>query len=231
MFSPRKLATNVLLTSPSRSATLRYGCAFVTTALALVATRSMADFERAPYFTFFIFAVLVTAFYSGWRPALLVIGLSTLLNYFLLIAPFYKFGFARPNDAFRLGVFIALSTVIAGLVELVRSGVTQLQVAQIKIAEQGEQHRVTLTSIGDAVISVDIQEKVQFMNRIAESLTGWRLEEAGGRRLEEVFKVISELTQKPLESPVSQALRSGTVVDLENHALLLGKDGTRMSHR
>ena len=106
------------------------------------------------------------------------------------------------------------------------SGVTQLRVAQIKIAEQGEQHRVTLTSIGDAVISVDIQEKVQFMNRIAESLTGWRLEEAGGQRLDEVFRIISELTRKPLESPVSRALRSGTVVDLENHALLLEKDGT-----
>ena len=132
-----------------------------------------------------------TSFYSGWRPALLVIGLSTLLNYFLMIVPFYKFGFARPNDALRLGVFIALSTVIAGLVELVRSGVTQLQVAQIKIAEQGEQHRVTLTSIGDAVISVDIQEKVQFMNRIAESLSGWRLEEAGGQPLDEVFRIIS----------------------------------------
>ena len=229
MFSPRKLATNLLLTSPSRSVTLRYGCAFVTTAVALVVTRSMTDFERAPYFTLFIFAVLVTAFYSGWRPALLVIGLSTLLNYFLMITPFYKFGFARPNDALRLGVFIALSTVIAGLVELVRSGVTQLQVAQIKIAEQGEQHRVTLTSIGDAVISVDIQEKVQFMNRIAESLTGWRLEEARGQPLDEVFRIISELMRKPLESPVSRALRSGTVVDLENHALLLGKDGTERS--
>lgn len=226
MFSPRKLATNLLLTSPSRSATLRYGCAFLTTALALVVTRSMTDFERAPYFTLFIFAVLVTAFYSGWRPALLVIGLSTLLNYFLMIAPFYKLGFARPNDAIRLAVFMALSTVIAGLVELLRSGVTQLQVAQIKIAEQGEQHRVTLTSIGDAVISVDLQEKVQFMNRIAQSLTGWSLEEARGQRLEEVFRIIGELTRKPLDSPVSRALSSGTAVDLENHALLLRKDGT-----
>jgi PAS domain S-box-containing protein len=201
----------------------------VTTALALVATRSMADFERAPYFAIFIFAVLCTALYAGWRPALLVIGLSTLLNYFLFIAPFYKFGFARPNDAMRLGVFVALSTLIAGLIELLRSGVTQLRMAQIKIAEQGERYHVTLTSIGDAVIAVDVQEQVQFMNRVAESLTGWRLDEAAGQRLEDVFRVISELTRKPLESPVSRALRSGTVVDLENHALLLGKDGTECS--
>lgn len=229
VFSPRKLAADILLASPSRSATVRYGCAFVTTTLALVATRSMTDFERAPYFAIFIFAVLCTAFYAGWRPALLVIGMSTVLNYFLFIAPFYKLGFTRPNDAFRLGVFVALSTLIAGLLELLRSGVTQLRMAQIKIAEQGEQYHVTLTSIGDAVIAVDVQEQVQFMNRVAESLTGWRLDEAAGQRLEDVFKVISELTRKPLESPVSRALRSGTVVDLENHALLLGKDGTECS--
>jgi PAS domain S-box-containing protein len=228
VFSPRKLAADTLLASSSRSAVLRYGCAFLTTALAFVATRWMADFERAPYFPFFIFAVLFTAFYAGWRPALLGIVLSTLINYFAFITPFYKFGFARPNDAFRLGVFIALCTIMAGLVELLRSGVTQLRLAQRKIAEQGEQYRVTLTSIGDAVIAVDVEERVRFMNRIAESLTGWRLDEAVGQRLQDIFNVISELTRKPLESPVSRALSSGLVVELENDALLLGRDSTAL---
>ena len=141
VFSPRKLATDTLLASSSRSAVLRYGCAFVTTTLAFVATHSMADFERAPYFPFFIVAVLFTAFYAGWRPALLVVVLSTLINYFVFITPFYKFGFARLNDEFRLGIFIALCAIMARLVELLRSGVTQLRLAQIKIAEQGEQYR------------------------------------------------------------------------------------------
>ena len=96
VFSPRKLAADTLLASSSRSAVLRYGCAFVTTALALVATRSMADFERCSRTSpFSSFAVLFTAFYAGWRPALLVIVLSTLINYFVFITPFYKFGFAR----------------------------------------------------------------------------------------------------------------------------------------
>ena len=225
MFSPRKFVVDILLGTPSRSPLLRYVCACGAAALALLATRFTADFERAPYFTFFIFAVLFTAFYAGWRPALLVIGLSALINYFVFIAPFYKFGFARPNDALRLGVFTALSTLIAGLVELLRSGLTQLRLAQIKIVEQGEQHRVTLTSIGDAVITVDAQERVQFMNRVAESLTGWSLDIAVGQQLGDIFNVVSGLTQKPLESPVSGALRLGKAVDLENHALLLGKDG------
>lgn len=223
---PRKFAAEILLAAPGRSALVRYGCALGTTALAFLATRFMADFARAPYFIFFVFAVLFTAVCAGWRPALLVIGLSTLINYFVFIVPFYKFGFARPNDAFRLVVFIALSTAIAGFVELLRSGVTQLRLAQAKIAEQGERYRVTLTSIGDAVITADVQERVQFMNRIAESLTGWCLDEAAGQHLGGVFNVISELTREPLGNPVSQALSSDMVVDLEDHALLLGKDGT-----
>ena len=66
------------------------------------------------------------------------------------------------------------------------------------------------------------------MNSIAESLTGWRLDEAVGQRLQDIFNVINELTRKPLENPVSRALSSGLVVDLENHALLLARDSTAL---
>lgn len=226
VFSPRKLVSELLLPAAGRSAVLRYGCALLMPTVAVVATRFSADFERAPYFPFFILAVLFTAFYAGLRPTLLAILLSTVANYFLFIAPFYRLGFARPNDALRLGIFVLLSLLIAGLVELLRSGVTELRLAQGKIAEQGERYRVTLTSIGDAVISIDEQERVQFMNKVAESLTGATLNEMAGQPVGDVFKVVSEQTRQPLANPALQALHSGTVVDLENHALLLGKDGS-----
>jgi PAS domain S-box-containing protein len=226
--SLQKLVANMLTIGPSRSAVLRYGCACATTAIALAATHSVADFERAPYFPFFILAVLFTAFYAGWRPALLAIGLSTLTNYFLFIPPFYQFGFKRPNDAFRLGFFVVLSIPIAGLVESLRTTLTRLRLAQIKIAEQGEEYRVTLTSIGDAVIATDGEERVRFMNMVAESLTGWRLDEAAGRPIGDIFHVVSELTKKPLENPIPQALRLGMVVDLANHALLIKRNGVEI---
>jgi PAS domain S-box-containing protein len=225
VLSLRKLVANCVMVGPSRSALLRYGCAFVTTAIATAATRSVADFDRAPYFLFFFLAVLLTAFYAGLRPALLAIGLSTLVNYFAFITPFYKFGFDRPNDAFRLGFFVVLSIPVAELVESLRITLTRLRLAQIKIAEQGEQYRVTLTSIGDAVIATDLEERVRFMNKGAEDLTGWRLDEAVGKPLGDIFRVVSELTQEPLGNPVPQALRLGMVVDFANYALLIRSDG------
>lgn len=205
---------------------LRYGFAVLTTMIAVVATRSVADFERAPYFPFFILTILFTAFYAGLRPALLAIVLSSLSNYFMFIVPFYRLGFARPNDALRLGIFVLLSLLIAGLVEWLRFGMTELRLAQFKIAEQAERYRVTLTSIGDAVIAIDVQGRIQFMNRIAESLTGCSLDQAAGQAVGDTFNVVSEATRKPLANPALEALQTGMVVDLENHALLLGKDGT-----
>ena len=225
MLSPRQLVSDLLLPAAGRPAVLRYACPILTTAVAAVATRSVADFQRAPYFPFFILAVLFTAFYAGLRPTLLAIVLSTLANYFMFIVPFYRLGFAQPNDALRLVVFVLVCLLIAGLVEWLRSGMTELRLAQLKIAEQAERYRVTLTSIGDAVIAVDIEERVQFMNGIAESLTGCTLDEVTGQPVGDVFKLVSESTRKPLANPALQAFHSGTVVELENHALLLGKDG------
>src|SRR5579872_2988920 len=196
MFSPRRLAAGVLLAGPSRPAFLKYACSFVTVALALVATRSIVDVERAPYFIFFNFAVILTALYAGWRPALLAIGLSALSHYLLLVPPFYNFDFTEPHDLLRLGFFIALGTVIVGFIELLRSALTKLQMTQSKMAELAERYRVTLTSIGDAVIAVDVQERIQFMNGLAETLTGWSLNDAAGNELGTIFNIISELTRK-----------------------------------
>ena len=61
---------------------------------------------------------------------------------------------------------------------------------------------------------------------VAESLTGWTGAEASGRPLGEVFRIISEASRLPVESPVEKALREGQVVGLANHTLLIARDGT-----
>ncbi len=83
----------------------------------------------------------------------------------------------------------------------------------------------TLYSIGDAVISTDINGRVVSMNPVAESLTGWSSREATGQPLETVFCIINEQTRQPVESPVSNVLKSGHIVGLANHTLLIAKDG------
>jgi PAS domain S-box-containing protein len=82
-----------------------------------------------------------------------------------------------------------------------------------------------LQSIGDAVIITDAEGCVTRMNPIAEALTGWTLAEAQGRPLTEVFQIISEDTRQAVESPVEKVRRTGSVVGLANHTILISRDG------
>ena len=92
--------------------------------------------------------------------------------------------------------------------------------------EQPEWLRVTGSSIGDAVITTDINGKITFLNPVAESLTGWTLEEATDVPLDSIFKIVNEETRRTVENPAARALREGLVVGLANHTLLIAKDGT-----
>ncbi|MFZ1009099.1 MAG: PAS domain-containing protein, partial [Candidatus Sulfotelmatobacter sp.] len=87
--------------------------------------------------------------------------------------------------------------------------------------------RVTLSSIGDAVITTDTQGNVTFLNPVAQTLTGWTEREALGARLDQIFNILNEENGKPAEDPATRALREGLVVDLANNTLLLAKDGTQ----
>ncbi len=91
---------------------------------------------------------------------------------------------------------------------------------------QPEWCRVTLASIGDAVITTDSAGQVTFLNSVAASLTGWAQVEAAGQPLDSVFRIINEESRQPVESPTVRALRDGVVVGLANHSLLIAKDGT-----
>ncbi len=86
----------------------------------------------------------------------------------------------------------------------------------------------TLRSIADAVIATDPEGRVTFMNQVAERLTGWTEPEADGRPLDEVFRIFSEATRAPSESPVAKVLREGTVVGLANHTVLRSRNGTEV---
>lgn len=92
-------------------------------------------------------------------------------------------------------------------------------------ARDAENLRITLNSIGDAVIATDGQGIIRRMNPVAESLTGWPDEEAVGRPLGEVFSIRNALTNEPCRNPVDQVLESGEVIALANHTVLSSRDG------
>lgn len=97
--------------------------------------------------------------------------------------------------------------------------------AEEVVREQREWLRVTLSSIGDAVIATDAGGRVTFINPVAAQLTGWSEEEATGQTIEHVFRIINEQTRKPAEDVVGRVLRDGRVVALANHTALLSRDG------
>lgn len=92
-----------------------------------------------------------------------------------------------------------------------------------------ERALVTLQSIGDAVITTDTKGFVEFLNPVAEQLTGWLTGEARGMHLTEVFCVINELTRIKIENPVEKALRHNGIVDISTHTLLIHRDGHEFS--
>ena len=113
----------------------------------------------------------------------------------------------------------------AGKLSMVQD-VTERVSAEAIVAESREQLETTLRSIGDAVIATDAAGRVELMNPVAERLTGWRVTEALGKPLGEVFNIVSEETRATVESPVSRVLREKKVIGLANHTALIARDGT-----
>ena len=98
--------------------------------------------------------------------------------------------------------------------------------AEESLRKQSDWLRVTLSSIGDAVITTDVEGHVTFMNRVAESLTGWAQAEAMGHSLTDIFKILNEQSRQPVENPALRTLDAGTIVRLANLTVLVAKDGT-----
>ena len=105
---------------------------------------------------------------------------------------------------------------------------TALQTLQLQtdeIFESQQRFQTTLESIGDAVIACDNDGNVQFMNIIAQNLTGWSAQEASGRPLQEVFHIIHEETREIAENPVEKVRRLNRVIGLANHTALISRQG------
>jgi len=86
---------------------------------------------------------------------------------------------------------------------------------------------VTLKSIGDAVITVDKNARVTFLNTVAENLTGYTTLQALNLPLQDVFNIINKITQQSVENPVDTVIKSGKTVGLSNHTVLISNDGTK----
>lgn len=112
---------------------------------------------------------------------------------------------------------------------IVTSDITEKVEAEQALLEEKERLRVTLQSIGDAVLTTDSNGRIISLNSVAEQLTGWTEQEAKGKDAREVFHIISEKTREVCEDPVKKVLATGKIIGLANHTALIARDGREWS--
>ncbi len=120
-------------------------------------------------------------------------------------------------------------TEITRRVHALNREVTRRQAVERQLHAEKELAQVTLQSIGDAVITTDTEGRVNYLNPVAETLTGWSEADARGVPLVDVFQIFNEHTRQPVESPVARVLAHGQIVGLANHTILLHRDGTEFA--
>lgn len=109
--------------------------------------------------------------------------------------------------------------------KLAESKKQQASLAEYLYREK-ERAQVTLSCIGDAVITTDAQGRVSFLNQVATDLTGWLLVDAHNRPVADIFKIVNETTRHTVLNPVDKVLQHRKTVVLENQTVLISRDGT-----
>jgi PAS domain S-box-containing protein len=164
-------------------------------------------------------AVAVTVWVAGPRPAALVALFGYLACAYLFIEPR---GELRLDDA---GTIVGLVAYVFSCALIIAIG-EAMRRARSRANERGALLTVTLGSIADAVITTNVGGRVTYLNAVAESLTGWKRDDALTQPLDAVFRIVDAQSGQTLESPATRALREGTLVRPPNDTTLIRKDGT-----
>jgi PAS domain S-box-containing protein len=103
--------------------------------------------------------------------------------------------------------------------------IIEREIARLELFNEKERAQVTLNSIGDAVISTDINGNVSYLNVVAEHMTGWPRKEAVGHPFDVVFQIIDGTTHKPSPNPMALAIQQDRAVGLKANCILVRRDG------
>jgi PAS domain S-box-containing protein len=184
--------------------------------------------ERVVFMTYFV-AIAFTAWYGGvWLGALTAAMSYWVADYFFL-PPRHALTILDWNREIFGSVvaYSLISVTILLLADVLTRANARSEAEAQRANEQRNLLEVTLASIGDAVIVTDVERRITFMNGVAETLTGWTRTAAIGLPLERVFCIENEFSGEAIEAPIAQVLKTGVIVGLANHTVLVGKDGTR----
>lgn len=107
--------------------------------------------------------------------------------------------------------------------------ITERKRIEEELFYEKELAQVTLNSIGDGVVTTDVTGRVQYVNPVAEALTGWSQSAAAGKPLSEIFQLLQEDSRESVENPIFQALRENTIVELVRDTVLVTCDGREIA--
>lgn len=107
--------------------------------------------------------------------------------------------------------------------------VTERKRMEALLFAEKERAVVTLASIGDGVITAGPDGVVQFLNPVAERLTGWRLSDAVGQPLNTVFRIIDEASRQPILDIVARCLKAERPFALSPNTLLLNRENQEVA--
>ncbi len=165
-----------------------------------------------------VLALVATAWYGGRGPGILI---SVLFQATTIIFTPVPADSSLGRATFGYFSVFALYIFLVLLISNVRD-------IQVRLREQRDLLKVTLSSIGDAVIATDIKGLITFMNPVAERFTGWHAASAKGIHLEQVVQILNEETREPVINPVNRVLETGEIVGLANHSVLISRDGSEI---
>lgn len=205
-----------------------YAVAVGATAAALLARFALDPFlgNHLPYVTFFVAVAAVVWFCHSLAPAITAVVLGAMAAQWFFAPPRFSLYLPDAQQQVGLAAYFMVALAFVGFGQALQRAGRRAETLAAERDEQRERLRVTLASIGDAVIVCDAQGSVTYLNTVAEKLTGWKQAEAAGSPLDRVFHIINERTRHPVESPCARVLREGLLVGLANHTLLIARDGT-----
>jgi len=106
--------------------------------------------------------------------------------------------------------------------------ITERKLYEEALFREKESAQITLQSIGDGVITTDAQCNVEYINPVAEALTGWKVDDGNGRAIDEIFRGFHEETCEPLENPLAVSIRRNRSIKSVRPTLLIRRDGNEL---
>lgn len=197
----------------------RYGIAVAVAVLAVVARLTLNPVwgDRLPYITLFP-AIMLSAWIGGLGPGAVATALTAIAAEYFWIEPTRSWRVGDETEFFGLGLFVVIGVFMSALNEAWHRAIDAVRASE-------EHLRVTMHSLGDAVIATDDRGCVTQLNPVAEGLTGWRSEDALGHALKDIFVIVNEETRQPAPNPVERVLQEGTIAALANHTVLISRTG------